>query len=229
MLWAGRRLEEPFNTLKISPFQPEKGLPNHILLSNLSVFLKLDDMRSYNELAESIDKWAELSEDDRCTILGGLNEVVSKAGYGFWTVSDPEQIKTENGLKLEDLNYPTDGKRFNLTAYMLSDDEVAKVLGSVVKGVSTVKTTRDTLVAELTQNQYSLYADQSFTTCMNKFSSMVCRDFIVKRDGEEPWSGRFVIIYKSMFFIIVCRESVHAGPYCRVQKAAGDSGPTCGQ
>lgn len=193
MLWPGERLLS-FDGIKISPFQPERGLPHHPLLGNLSVFLNPADMRKYNELAFLTDKWADCSDDERRSLLQGLNEVVSKAVYGFWTVSDPEQIKNEGGLTLEDLNY-VDDQKLSLLARILSDDEVIKVLGNNIKSCTVVEKMRDSLIPDCAKNACSHYADKSFADCMDEFPSMVCRDFIVNRPNQEAWSGASTIIF----------------------------------
>jgi len=190
MLWPGHRMLSIQN-VKVGPFVPGEGLPHHPLLPNLSVLLKPDDMQTYNTLMQQteLNEWAQLDEETRNTTIDGMNTIMQSSKYAFWAVNDDAQIKDAEGLTLEHINYAEDGS-IRLSAYVLSDEEVQKVLGSSIKAAGAVEKLRDSLVKKWAtkDKEHTSYVEESFTACMAKYPGMIYRHFFVTR-GEETWSG----------------------------------------
>ena len=130
-----------------------------------------------------------MDEETRTNIIEGMNTLMEAAKYAFWAVSDDAQIKSADGLTLEDINYAEDGS-IKLSAYVLSDDEVLKVLGNHIKAAGAVEKLRDSLVKKWAakDKDHTSYADESFTAAMAKYPGMIYRHFFVTR-GDETWSG----------------------------------------
>lgn len=214
MLWPGRRYALPFKNVIIDKFTQKTGMPHHSLLPNLSVFLRPDDMAVYNELQQLTMDWKCLDESTKDSTMKSMDTIMGKAMWGFWNVSNDKQISSADAATMDDINYPEDGFT-ELSAYILDDEELNRVLSSNMKSLKQV----NDMHAKLIDNKWkadtnSMYHDDSFAQVMKKYPHIVCRIYQVECEDEETTCGA----YRSIFVIITdCSIRICLGSRTRLR------------
>lgn len=218
MLWPGRRYALPFENVIIDKFTQKTGMPHHSLLPNLSVFLRPDDMAVYNELQQLTMDWKSLDESTKDSTMKSMDTIMGKAMWGFWNVSNDKQISSADAATMDDINYPENGFT-ELSAYILDDDELSRVLSSNMKSLKQV----NDMHAKLIDNKWkadtnSMYHDDSFAQVMKKYPHIVCRIYQVECEDEETTCGA----YRSIFVIITdCSIRIRLGSRTRLRNEKG--------